>query len=302
MSNRNKNKILLIGNGININANLSWEDLINKILDNLGIRGQINNSKSKPFPLLYEEICVEAIENRNYTEYEIKKIIGEETRKLQPNDLHTKFLNLGIKHILTTNYDHTFEKVLSPDENFHSKNDGLVKEKSYNIFRKNEFQSNTIWHIHGDADYPQSITLGYEHYSGYLQNMRNYIVTGNFNYENFKSKSIFQKIRNHVNLNEHSWLDLFFLYDVHIVGLTLDVIEIHLWWLLTIRKRAKLTKELNITNEIYYYYPSNYANSIVEKLQLMKSFGIICVSCPIDENNKEFYYEQVIKKIEEQRY
>ena len=286
-------KVLLIGNGINnISQEYTWSDLI----DFIGAAGQIETC-DKPFPLLYEEIFVEAVKNRGFNEIQIKEFIGKKVGRLKSNELHKALLNLDAKNILTTNYDFTFEDNLT-HESRKLKNNGTVKESLYSIFRHYQVRNKNIWHIHGDANYSNSITLGYEHYSGYLQQMRNYVVTGTgTSYKNVKLDSLAKRLKNGQPDNSHSWLDFFFTKDVHIIGLTLDFIEIHLWWLLTFRQRAKLTKEMNLTNKIVYYYPDSLAESIQNKLQLLKSNDILTVPCRYNEEQKTDYYKEVIQKI-----
>lgn len=290
-------KVLLIGNGINnISQNYTWGDLIDNLIDYIGAAGQIQTS-DKPFPLLYEEIFVEAVKNRGFTEIKIKDFIGKEVRKLESNVLHEAFLDLGIKNILTTNYDFTFENNLTLNST-ELKNNGIVKESLYSIFRHYQVSNRNIWHIHGDANYSNSITLGYEHYSGYLQQMRNYVVTGTgTSYKNVKLESLTKRFRNDKLVDSQSWLDFFFTKDIYIIGLKLDFIEIHLWWLLTFRQRAKLTKKMNLNNKIVYFYPKTYANNIQNKIQLLKSNDILTVSCSYNENQKADYYKEVIRKI-----
>lgn len=290
-----KEKVLLIGNGINnIAKDYTWSNLIDNLIDLIGAKGQFD-TRDKPFPLLYEEIFVEAVKNRGFNEIQIKQFIGQEVAKLEPNDLHKEFLKLNIKNILTTNYDFTFEDNLT-SKSRELKNSGKVNENLYSIFRHYQIGNKNIWHIHGDANYLKSITLGYEHYSGYLQQMRNYVVVGT-SYKSLKLDSLVKRIRNNEVHAPYSWLDLFFTQDIYIIGLTLDFIEIHLWWLLTFRQRATLSKNIRWINKIVYFYPNTLGEKIKNKLQLLKSNDILAVSCRYDEKNKADYYKEVIDRI-----
>ncbi|MEJ7673835.1 MAG: hypothetical protein WKF59_14345 [Chitinophagaceae bacterium] len=56
-------------------------DLINNVINFIGAQGIISTI-DKPFPLLYEEIFVEAIKHRNFSEIDIKKFIALEVLKL----------------------------------------------------------------------------------------------------------------------------------------------------------------------------------------------------------------------------
>lgn len=56
--------VLFVGNDINnINNAESWEELLQRIIEFCGIQNKINNIKSKPFPLLYEEIYLTSNKN-----------------------------------------------------------------------------------------------------------------------------------------------------------------------------------------------------------------------------------------------
>ncbi len=289
-------KVFLIGNGINnIQKDYQWLNLIDNLINFIGATGQIRTAE-KPFPLLYEEIFVEAVKNRGFKEIEIKEFICKEVKSLNPNELHKKILEFGVGNILTTNYDFTLEKCLFGDSKI-LKNNGIIKESLYSIFRHYDINDIKIWHIHGDANYPKSITLGYEHYSGYLQQMRNYIITGTGTSYKRKFKPLTKRMKSNDVLNYHSWLDLYFNKDVYIFGLALDFIEIHLWWLLTFRQRVKLTKRIRINNKIVYFYPDKYRNNIQHKLELMCSSGITPFSCSYSENNRIDYYLEVLKII-----
>jgi hypothetical protein len=243
--------------------------------------------------MLYEEIFVEAIKNRGFTEVDIKNFIATEILKLEPNNVHKEILQSGARNILTTNYDFTFEKLMTKNLN-ELQNDGIVKETTYNVFRHHNFNDYIFWHIHGDANNPLTITLGYEHYSGYLQQMRDYVVTGTGGAYKVKFNSIIKRFKGSNSLQVNSWLDFFFKDNIFIIGLTLDFIEIHLWWLLTFRQRAILTSELPLTNNIYYFFPTSIANQITAKLELLKNVGVITYSVA-DNIDKETFYMEVLK-------
>lgn len=287
---------LLVGNDINkINNNYGWKDLIDNLIEFIGATGEITYDDNKPFPLLYEEIYVEAERNQQKDETSIKKFISEDVSHISLNQIHQRIINANYENILTTNYDLTFEQVLSNNVD-KLKNDGTVKENLYSIFRHYRINDKRIWHIHGDANYSHSITLGYEHYSGYLQQMRNYIVSGTGS----SYKREFEPLRNRIrhSLNEyHSWLDFFFTHDVHIIGLRLDFVEIHLWWLLTYRQRAILRNKLPVSGDINYYYPAGLTGEIKNKLDLFKSVGVKAIPHNYNENNRSKYYNAILDKI-----
>jgi len=289
-------KILLIGNDINnATESYSWNDLINGLLQYAEIDNKVH-IENKPFPLLYEEIYLKSHEIHNTSESRLKKYIASQTRKLNPNLLHSLILDLKIENILTTNYDLLFEKASSLSTKKWV-NKGFIKENLYSLFRFHKTQYNNIWHIHGSETSTRSITLGYEHYSGYLQQMRNYIANGTKGtYKKKDFESLSRRIKNN-NVTYESWVDFFFTHDVHIFGLNLDFVEMHLWWLLTFRARAKIENRLEINNTIYYYYPKKYEQSSKYKLDMFNALGVKTIPERLIGNNKVDYYKKIIKKI-----
>lgn len=289
-------KTLLIGNDINnATENYSWKDLITGLLDYAKIEKKVN-IENKPFPLLYEEIYLKSFQNYSTPESRIKKYIASQTRKLNNNILHSEILGLGIENILTTNYDLLFETASNIDKK-KCVNKGLIKESLYSLFRFHQTENHKIWHIHGSETTPKTITLGYEHYSGYLQQMRNYVTTGT---KGIYSKKDFLPLSKRLKVNQienESWVDFFFVNDVYILGLNLDFVEMHLWWLLTYRARAKMEGKFPIKNKIIYYYPDKYKETSKNKLEMFKSLGVETKSITIVKDNKIDYYKKIINDI-----
>lgn len=299
---------LLIGNGIN---NLSEGNTWNDVLNSLGGKYHVDiNTKDKPFPLAYEEIYFKILKNagNKNAEIDIKNHIAEKIRTIKHNEIHKKILDLNCCNIMTTNYDLAFEGALKQAPSTSDlKNKGVIKEQRYSIFRHHCISDKKIWHIHGDINVPNSITLGYEHYSGHLQSMRNYVTTGSrYSKEGFTD---LKPLTNRLNIltEEYSWIDSFFIRDMYIVGLTLDFVEIDLWWLLTFRERNKYLHkcEMNIHNRIMYYLPSCFldrtqykdedVNHLTAKIELLRSVGVQVNSTyginftNSKEDQKEFY-------------
>ncbi len=292
------NKVLLVGNDINnITSDYSWSNLVDGLIEYGNLRGQVDRRDDKPFPHLYEEIYLNAIRKKTKNELEIKKYIASNTSKLKPNAIHRKLLDFPIDNILTTNYDYSLERC--DNAQIKLKNAGVVKESKYSIFRHHEVQGKRIWHIHGSQGTPSSITLGYEHYGGYLQMMRNYVTAGTkTTYVHKEYAPIIRRLkRNQIDFD--SWIDFFFTHDIIIIGYSLELVEIHLWWLLTYRSRLKLEKRykgINITNNIIYFYPDNCSDPT--KLDLLKANGIQSIPIGLyDKENRMPYYNSVIDEV-----
>ncbi|MGB3464352.1 MAG: SIR2 family protein, partial [Cyclobacteriaceae bacterium] len=219
---------------------------------------------------------------------------------------HERITSGIFSNILTTNYEYTLESCLTED--LRMKNLGIIRETKYNIYRHSQVGKVKFWHIHGDMYRPSSILLGYEQYSGQLQVMRNYVVSGT-NYHN-KAASILplNKRMGEKDYQLHSWIDHFFSGDLHIIGLSLDYIESDLWWLITYRSRQihekpgkgdryRGMRTALQKSAIYYYYPEKYYDR--EKIELMEASNVNTVSIPIG-NSVDFYHE-VLDRIESKK-
>ena len=289
-------KALLIGNDINnATESYSWNDLLAGLLEYTRADKNLN-LVNKPFPLLYEEIYLTSAKKYGTTETSIKKYIAGQTGRLKPNIVHKEILSLGIQDILTTNYDLSFEKTSGLSKKACT-NKGIIKENVYNLFRYHKTSHHKIWHIHGSETNPKTITLGYEHYSGYLQQMRNYMASGTKG--TYKAKDFYplsKRIKENSVLDE-SWVDLFFNKDIYILGLNLDFVEMHLWWLFTYRARAIVENRFPVTNRIVYFYPKEFEKNAAHKLEMFRIAGIETIAEKAINGNKVDYYMRVINRI-----
>jgi hypothetical protein len=290
-------KVLLIGNDINnATSSYSWDDLLSGLISFARLKNAPNKD-NKPFPLLYEEIYLNSARQHGTKEIELKDFIASNTGKLEPNKIHRRIMDMGVNDILTTNYDLTFEKCVDSSVKDIS-NQGYIQEILYSLFRIHLLGERRIWHIHGSEVSPHSIILGYEHYSGYLQQMRNYVATGTKG--TYKRKDFLPMIRRIASgpLEHFSWVEYFFTHDVHILGLNLDFVEMHLWWLLTYRARLMVENRISIQNDIYYYLPEQLAQGAKHKLELFEVNGVKAITIPLRGGNKMAYYNSVLDKVE----
>ncbi|MFT3825614.1 MAG: hypothetical protein QM731_16970 [Chitinophagaceae bacterium] len=287
-----KKYALLVGNDINnLVPNNSWRDLLQEIITFCNAGKLIKNFDNKPFPLLYEEIFLKAIQANRFKEGDLKKLIAKKVLQIDANEIHERIRKMTARHVLTTNYEFTLEGETP------AKSNALVEEKLYSVFRHYVVGNKRYWHIHGDCRTPNSINLGFEHYGGQLQVIRNYVATGT-NYANEKVPRLPLTRRLDKDfITEHSWIELFFTVDLYIFGLSLDFVETDLWWLLTYRARLKYYAGKNISNKIYYFIPKEYKEGSKEKIDLLQANGVIVVDS-IPGKNRKYYYHKVLDSIE----
>lgn len=290
-----RQKVLLVGNGINADSpGYKWRDLISELISEFG-RGKKIEQGNKPFPMLYEEIVLKS-GDRVLLEKEIKEFIAGKVQRIEPTKIHDEIAKASFDTILTTNYDYSLEAAMGADGR-KLKNEGFVKETRYSLFRHSLISGTKLWHIHGEAKSPASILLGYEQYCGYLQYMRNYIVTGTGeNYERHHVDSLRKRVR-HKETMGISWVDHFFFSDVYILGLTMDFVEMHLWWLLTYRARMKRGSITPVHNKVVFFIPRSYVADTKERLQLLESCDVIVNPLSYRRANRLHYYQDALVKI-----
>jgi hypothetical protein len=281
---------ILVGNDINnIDNDQSWENLLKEIIKYCKVEKIIGEFDNKPFPLLYEEIFLKSIIQNHHKESKLKQFIAENISSMPTNDIHEEITKLKTQNILTTNYDFTLER------HFQTENQGIISERLYSIFRHYRVDEKKYWHIHGDCRTPMSINLGFEHYAGQLQQIRNYLVTGT-NYKSKKASKVpFIKRWESNLIDNQSWIDLFFTTDIYIFGLRLDFVETDLWWILNYRARIKYYKRKNIINKIYYFIPDEYFKMSKAKIDLFSAIGVEVIR--IGKETKREYYIEIINTI-----
>jgi len=284
---------LLIGNDINnLVPDNSWKDLLNDIVKFCGAEKLVTNYNNKPFPLLYEEIFLKSLRQADRDERELKKFISSKVSKISANEIHERINALPVKDIITTNYEFTLESSVP------GSNSGITDERLYSIFRHYEANGKRYWHVHGDCRNPNSINLGFEHYGGQLQLIRNFVVTGtNYTTKAISKLPLIRRLEDN-KLYGHSWIELFFTTDIYIAGLSLDFVETDLWWLLTYRARQKFyRKHPAVKNNIFYFIPSEFAAKSKEKTDLMHATGITVID-HLSGADKKAYYHSVLDIIE----
>jgi hypothetical protein len=292
-------KVLLIGNGINLsNQQYYWKDLLYDLIHFIG-KADIIRPEEKLLTLLYEEIYLRAIKIKDIREYEIKKEISRLVDKIESNEIHKRIMTSGFEHILTANYDYSLENSLSHNSPLIIKK-SKINEQKYSLFRQHSVGNKTVWHIHGDKSSPNSIMLGYEQYSGYLQQMRSYATEG-AEYTKAKFKSPKMKYQDNDSTID-SWLDLFLLHDIYIIGLGLDFTEMHLWWLITFRARM-LNLDVLPNRNIYYIYPEHEKDDrkIEAKLELLEISDVKTKSIRLCGTDWLSFYSNAIEFAENSR-
>lgn len=267
-------KTLFFGNGLNrcSKNSKSWDEILKNIKGNGGLLSGVSNT------LQYEDIYLSLndedklkLQKDKTIEWQIKKLLADEIDETNGNELFSVIAKMDFDNYITTNYDHLLEKQLVMDGfNLDEKDD---HESIYSIMRKKVYSKGkiikTIWNIHGDIKYPQSMMLGYDHYCGALGKVTSF-VKGNYTIST-SNKKIGSMLKRMENKDESiiSWIDLMFTTNVYIVGFGMDFSEQDIWWILNKRQRFIKEGKINIDNKIFYYNIDNKDNK-----EIMESFGV----------------------------
>lgn len=271
---------IFLGNGFNrVSSDLnSWNNLLKKISLNK-IIDDIPNTLQYEDLYLAKEINLSGVPAKvaKYSkEFQFKYKIAELVSQYSPNILYRLLADIDVCSYITTNYDNALECQLMEDGYLENISNSDVSEQLYSIRRHHSFIKNDreimIWPIHGEAKYPKSIMLGYDHYCGAIGKVDSFIK-GFYEYRNENSEmtkmsSIVERFKSS-DKKIYSWIDLFFMHNLHIIGFGLDYSEQDIWFILNKRQRYIKENKIDITNQIYFYGCIDH-----NKEMLLKDFGV----------------------------
>lgn len=284
---------LLLGNGINrVAQQRQWTEILEELASQFGAHDLLPQINTKPLSMFIEELCARSSERFIAAERTVKLEFAKLLRQIEPIEAHRQVC-YPFKIILTTNYDFTIEEAVAGGLH-HSA--FLAPESRYSLFRRHQAAEKDIWHIHGDIARPDSMLLGFDHYAGNLQKIRNYVTDGiNVKKVNYRVSS---PVKNGnldftTNRQVYSWVDYFLRDHIHIVGLGMDFTEIDLWWLLLHKRRR-----LHQTGKVFYYHNTIESEATETPVtSLLKSLNVDVVS--VIANSYLDCYLKTVKLIEE---
>lgn len=277
----------LIGNGINrcIDNKYSADNLIK----NLDSENKKIDGCNKPFPLLFESLTKQNIED---VEKQFKKI-NDFLKKLNKikNDIYinNKELLLKANYIFTTNYDFSIEKSLGINKKF----DSNIGQRNSGYKYQLEQGSAIIYHIHGDLNHYGNICLGYLGYQKYQRSFFSHVKKDIIKDKYNKERYIPEKLKS------------FFEDDIYIIGLSLNECETILWDLLMIRKGLIESGKIS-ENKIIYYDILNQEIDIDKEKKLKVFYKFFYIDCEClrvlndnDENEYKEKYFSIFSEIKE---
>ena len=302
-----KKNVLLLGNGLNRLAGaVDWAGLMDCLGPDKdqgqGPGGQSLSSWPLEFERIYGEKNKGQADKEAVTKYQLKQYIQAGLQKILAPvcawPLQSEFANLPVKHILTTNYDYNLEKAVNPQFR-REKSPDKTKEKLFSLYRRirpdpSPEAPKAVWHIHGEAEAPESICLGFEHYCAQLAAMRN-LLTKPFEERDDEPPYLnrFLAVAGD-DYEPESWPTLFFTHNVFIVGLDLSFMETDLWWLLAYRRQYQLRHPQAPRNKIVYFHPSGEAR---EEMKLMPALEVSPQAFEVGNGDWKAFYSRVLESV-----
>jgi len=265
---------LLLGNGVNRAASQKeWVQILQELALEFRAEDLVHQLDAKPLSMFIEELCARQSIRFNQAEHMVKVAFARLLKQIEPIEAHRRICE-PFKVIMTTNYDFTIEEAFvgplhSPAFTAH--------ESRYSLFRRHQAGNRQIWHVHGDVARPSSMVLGYDHYAGSLQKIRNY-VTGTIDVKKVPYR-LSSPVKNGIldftaHRSVYSWVDFFLRDHIHIAGLGMDFTEIDLWWLLLHKRRRA-----NQTGRVFYYQIAvGGAPTETAVTSLLRSLGVEIVA------------------------
>lgn len=279
-------KVLLLGNGIAraFGGQNSWDELLEEISDEI-IPVQATNEM--PMPLKATLLSKNKLQSKLDNFIISRPGWGFSVDKPQKEFLQ-KLLKLKFDYILTTNYTYEIECALIDNDKMIKE---VIKEKrgynsdamqrkffinTYNYFKEKDI---SVWHIHGEVGWPDSIALSNEDYGK---------LTGRY-YE-WINKNCFDKNK---TKEIKSWIDAFLYGDLYIMGFGMDFSETDLWWLL----QYKAKEQEDFGNTVFFDKDlKNKAKTDLKtwgKYKLFKVLNMKVEDCGGKTKDYKDFYEEV---------
>jgi hypothetical protein len=225
----------------------------------------------------------QAFVERNGGELNLQNLIAAALKGLQIGDLHRQLLTIHA-NVLTTNFDLTLEKSVSDGPVRNHRTYENFRIGSPLLFQFQQIDNKAIWHIHGSLQVVGQMVLGISAYSAHLRRIHSYLYDFEAKFDDGLGSRSPYALSHRIDETEkpqlpRSWVDLFLGTDLHIIGLDLDFMEFHLWWLLsrkyTLAKVMRSKKYIPIVGKTIFYDITVHKDSYNEaRYEALRSFGV----------------------------
>lgn len=289
--------VLWLGNGLNQSfGSESWDKIIGFIYSKNNHSWSLDEIKDIPSNM---KIVVASANNVNV---EMKELSGRSKVKL-PSKEYVSFINdkvysLSFSNIITTNYTYELEQSVYSTYSMNPQNrcryktkEGTDRENNLMLFRYNRLelpngQEKKIWHIHGELCKPQSMIMGHYYYGYLLSYLHQYISSQMGNWK--------RCINNDEPIAVKSWIDLFLLGNVYVVGFGMDFSEMDFWWLACLKQREFNNTSINV------YEPNLFVENRRKYMIAGETYGINMMAKDRkvgDDEFKDFYIDIFSKEL-----
>lgn len=262
----NSKYVFLIGNGINRiggSHDISWQ----QILENFEVNSKLSYVDGYPLPEFFELL---SLYNRDGVDTLHRTQFVEAIDALVGNNYHKEVYQFCNRHhidILTTNFDHAFQKTNNLVKTSTRKLDKKFTDfYPWQVFyteqgHKNSDQGIRLFHINGDQYYKRSLKLTVKDYAG------------NITYFNRRYNPL-QK--NSKYANDETWINCLFDKDVIIFGLALGDEEIFIRNVLIQRALYRKKMKMNGTSGYYLYCTQDFKDdtTLAQYTLFFKAVGI----------------------------
>lgn len=291
------NNTLLFGNGINraTNPGISWENLMQESGCGeltaevpLPIRAVVTSSQNGNM------IGKRRLDTFKLFQQNIKdNIIGAD---LAPSDLHRALRSQNFDFFVTTNYDDCLERSC-PGYTESFKNTGGYK---YLLQKIGTVDNRPIFHAHGYQKWADTLCISFQQYMGLISRL-----SQSLGLEKEKYSDSISQIKELVKGNipsKNNWAELFFVTNVHILGLGLSFFEYDLWWLLSLRSSlfSPYNNLSEYENRIYYYdldVCGGPSNEDLSKRAVLEKLGVEVVTERLETEDYNAGYVRLINII-----
>lgn len=260
-------RILFVGNSpnqlIRENEKYAWRNLLENM--EAAIRDEIGydaDDKDMPF-------SARAVRLRNFTrqkggessdepDFNTWEQWLESISKLDAGKVHLllkELLPIHFQAVLTTNYDYTFERVLSGS----APTTAIPGGKEANAIRRH----GKVWHLHGEALDAESIIMTSADYLNAVHLLQN-------------------------EKSEESWLQLFLRSDVYVCGFGTYYEELLFWYAL--QQRFELKPEARRKVVVYLFVAKGTEKNNDQVSSLLRSYDVDVVNIYVTENKRNNGY------------
>lgn len=279
-------QIILTGNGLALlnREGKKWEGIITEML----------KKHRSPYP--YSDIknipaSMQAIIASNNTVDKEMGWLADELEKIEDDENQieciSKLLSIPADAILSTNYSFEIERTgyekgkRSVYRKIRLSTKNVTKtEDQRNLYKYFQFmyggKQKNIWHIHGEMCKPSSMIMGHYYYGKLLAEIQNRVPILMKEYHSCQKKN--------TPFKPKSWVDLFLISDVYILGLSMYLCEIDLWWLIECKKR-------NFPETKVYFY----GEAQEDVYKMLWVYGVdLCTEVQLTKGDyKQFYIDAI---------